>query len=292
MVEELGGTIAQYLGDGLLIYFGYPHAHEDDPIRALHAALQLLDEMPRTSERIAAGIPLLHERPLQIRIGVHAGPVVMAAPDAAAHQEPLAVGETPNLAARLQGEAAAGSVLISGSTERLVRGAFELEALGERALRGITEPVPIFRVLAASGLAGLARRRGVGLSHFVGRAAELAYLESFVEQAARGQGRAVLVEDEAGIGKSRLVAALREGLAGRAHEWLELRGSALDEHSSFHPVVERARAALGLDALESDDERLAEIESALRDAGVRKAEPTAAAQRTPTCRPAAAYVRY
>src|SRR5262249_25431724 len=171
--------IAQLLGDGLLIYFGYPVAHEDDPHRAVRTGLGILAAMEDLYTRLQQEQGL-H---LAIRIGIHTGLVVVGAMGSTGRQEQLALGETPNVAARIQGLAASNTVAISDATYRLVQGYFQCQDLGARALRGITEPMHIYLVLSASGATSrldVAQPRG--LTPLVGRESEVALLLERWEQ--------------------------------------------------------------------------------------------------------------
>ncbi len=246
IVEGLDGHVGQYLGDGVLVYFGYPRAHEDDAVRAVRAALRIQAEMPAVAARLAEQVPDIEAGDVQARIAVHTGSVVVGAMggggDAAG---PQALGDTLNIAARLQELAEPGGVVISEATRRLVRGAFILSEPSDTALRGIRDPVRSYAVLRASGMGSrLDPSSAAGLRPLVGREQEVALLVDRWEAAADGQGQVVLVSAEAGMGKSRLVHALRERLAEQPHSWLEARGSAEHENTAFHPVIEALEQTL------------------------------------------------
>src|SRR5262249_31764821 len=138
IIERYEGHVAQYLGDGLLVYFGYPAAHEDDAARAVRAGL-------RTIEAVQA-LPTRLTRPLQVRIGIHTGPVVVREMGGGRRQEQLALGETPNLAARIQGHAEPDTVFLSAATYRLIEGLFDCEDRGQPALKGVSAPLSLYRV--------------------------------------------------------------------------------------------------------------------------------------------------
>lgn len=150
VIERFGGHIAQYLGDGLLVYFGYPQAHEDDAQRAVRAGLGMVEALQPLKSRLASRTGLR----LAVRLGVHTGLVVVGEMGAGGRQEQLAFGETPNIAARLEGLAAPDTVVISATTLRLVQGYFTVESLGPHALKGVATPMLLYRVLAASGVQG------------------------------------------------------------------------------------------------------------------------------------------
>lgn len=257
------GTIAQYLGDGLLVYFGYPEAHEDDAVRAVQTALEILRELPALDEALAVRLPALRGRPLAVRIGIHTGEVVVGT--LGRGRDGLAMGDTINITARLQGEAEAGTVVVSDATRRLVRDAFDLEGLGERSLKGIHEPLHVYRVLSGGGWT---RREDEPLTPFVGREHELSLLLDQWDQVRQGCGQVALVAGEAGIGKSRLVRVLRERLQGQAHLWLEGRGSPYYENSAFHPVLALLRAEIELDAQPDPEARARRLEEALEPTGL------------------------
>src|SRR5262245_5723877 len=209
IVRRFDGFVAQYLGDGILVYFGYPQAHEDDGERAVRAGLELIAALARVETRA----------PLRTRVGIATGLVVVgqlvASDDA---QERGIVGETPNLAARLQGIAQPNTVVIAESTRRLLGSLFELQDLGTRELKGIAEPVRVWTALRDRSVEGrFEALRASNLTAFVGREEESELLLRRWSRAKTGEGQVVLLSGEAGIGKSRLTAALLEHLAGRPH---------------------------------------------------------------------------
>ncbi|MFT3858686.1 MAG: adenylate/guanylate cyclase domain-containing protein [Aquabacterium sp.] len=204
LIARHGGSVAQYLGDGLLVYFGYPQAREDAAVRAVQCALSLVSALG------ALAMPALAQ-PLRTRIGVHTGMVVVGDVGAGLRHEPLALGEAPHLAARLQALARPDTVLISQATRQLAAGHFEYEDAGLHALKGIAEPRQVWRVRAARPQASRfeARRQAgqAGLSPLVGRADLLALLADRWRLATCGQGQVVVISGEAGMGKSRLIRA-------------------------------------------------------------------------------------
>jgi class 3 adenylate cyclase len=166
VIQRFDGYIAQYLGDGLLVYFGYPQAHEDDAQRAGHAGLGLLEAMEPLNARLA------QERGMRlaVRVGIHTGPVVVGAMGGGGRQEQLALGDTPNLAARLQGLAAPNTVVVSAATLGLIEGFFTCQALGEHPLKGVDEPLPVYQLLAGERSTDAPRRRGAPWLDAPGRA--------------------------------------------------------------------------------------------------------------------------
>ncbi|MEQ8514462.1 MAG: adenylate/guanylate cyclase domain-containing protein, partial [Chromatocurvus sp.] len=198
-IERQKGHIAQYLGDGILVYFGYPNAHEDDARRAVDAGLGILHGI----ETLNHDKHIMPAVELAVRVGIHTGPVVVGEVGAGQHRENLALGRTPNVAARIQSSAQAGTVLISGDTARAVRGYFEYETLGERQLKGLSEPVTLHRVLRGSGVRSrLDASRRLGLTAFTGRSTETAQLFATwhrVADTAAGS-HTLLLRGEPGIG--------------------------------------------------------------------------------------------
>src|SRR5262249_40313650 len=235
VIQRFDGYVAQYLGDGLLVYFGYPVAHEDDGQRAIWTGLGLLDAMDPLNTRLA----LPPGDRVAIRLGVHTGVVVVGDVGEGVRQEPLALGETPNIAARLQSLAAPNTLVLSAATYQLIEGYFTCKTLGEQSLRGRAQPLQVYRVLQASGVQSrfeVAAARG--LTPLVGRAPEV---ELLVERWARvktGMGQVVVLAGEAGIGKSRLVQVLKDHVAGEAHTWVECRGSPYYQHTALYPVID------------------------------------------------------
>jgi predicted ATPase/class 3 adenylate cyclase len=250
-VARYAGHVAQYLGDGLMVYFGWPIAHEDDAERALHAALEIVQEV----KKVAAPAPL------RVRIGVATGPVVVGETGAGDASVPkIAVGETPNVAARVQGLAGPDEIVIAATTERLVAGAFELKDLGEHALRGILEPVRTYRVIATGHAEDLfAARRGRSSAPLVGRESELALLEERWRQALDGEGQVVVLSGEAGIGKSRIARSLRSRLDPGAHAFLSYQCSPFFSNTAFYPVIEHLRRAAGFVEEEPAESKLAKL---------------------------------
>ena len=204
-VQRFGGFVAKYMGDGVLVYFGYPQAHEDDAERAVRAGLEL----------VAAVSGLKTHAPLQTRVGIATGLVVVGdLIGSGASQEQAIVGETPNLAARLQGIAEPNSVVIAESTRKLVGNLFELEDLGAQDLKGIAGPVRAWAALRPSSVESrFEALHASGLTELVGREEELELLLRRWSKAKTGEGQVVLLSGEPGIGKSRLTAALLERLA-------------------------------------------------------------------------------
>jgi class 3 adenylate cyclase/tetratricopeptide (TPR) repeat protein len=248
-VEALGGHVARYMGDGILVYFGYPQAHEDDAARAVHAGLGILENLRAAND---SGRPSWHDARLSARIGIYTGLVVVGKVGAGpARDQDAITGETPNIANRLQTEAASNTVVIGDATQRLVDGLFDLEDLGPRRLKGVSNPIRLYRVLGESDAVdrfGLRARARRGMTPLVGREAELDMLRRRWRQVRDGEMRSILLEGDAGIGKSRLLRALRDSLRGEAYEFLPLFCTSHNLNSAFWPVLDWFRRALRLGA--------------------------------------------
>jgi class 3 adenylate cyclase len=265
-VDRFDGYIARYVGDGLLIYFGYPNAREDSAERAVHAGLGILDEL------LTLNVDLLrlHDIELRVRIGIHTGLVVAGEMGSGPAREKLSiVGETPHIAARLQSVAPPASVVISDATRDLVEGYFVTEALGQQELRGVARPVGVHRVISPTGAVGrlnvAGRRR---LTPLVNRTQELAVLAQAWHEAKRGQGRAVHLRGEAGIGKSRIVRELLSRLGPEIGEVQSWQCSGLHRGTALHPVIRLLERLLGLDRSQSPAEQLMSVNQAVAAAGL------------------------
>ena len=237
-VRRFGGFVAKYMGDGVLVYFGYPQAHEDDAERAVRAGLEL----------IAAVSALKAPVSLQTRVGIATGLVVVGDLIGSGEaQERGIIGETPNLAARLQGIAEPNMVVIAEATRRLIGNLFELEDLGAKDLKGIAGPARAWAALRASSVEGrFEALHATGLTALVGREEELELLLRRWSKAKTGEGQVVLLSGEAGIGKSRLTAALLERLAGEPHSRLRYFCSPQHTDSAFYPIIGQMERAAGL----------------------------------------------
>src|SRR4030095_15016959 len=229
VIDRFEGRIAQYLGDGLLVYFGFPVAHEDDARRAVLSGLGILEALEQLNQRLEP------ERGVKLaaRLGIHTGLAVVGEIGGHGRQDQLAVGETPNVAARLQGLAAPHTLLVSAATHRLVYDFFTVQDLGEHAIRGLSVAMRLYRVLGESGAQSrLEGARLGGLTELVGRRPELDVLLDRWAQARHG-GQAGRLSGEAGIGKSRLVEALRDHVVGEPHVRLECRCFPYYQHTAL-----------------------------------------------------------
>jgi class 3 adenylate cyclase/predicted ATPase len=257
-VARFAGFIAKYMGDGVLVYFGYPEAHEDDAERAVRAGLAVIDvvESLMTPER------------LNVRLGIASGLVVVGdLIGAGAAQERGVVGETPNLAARLQALAQPGTLVIADSTRRQVGALFEIEDLGPQHLAGFSDPQRAWRVVRESGVVSrFEALRGEALTAFVGREEEIELLLRRWQRATAGEGQVVLLSGEAGIGKSRLAGALHDQLVGEAHTRLRYFCSPHHQDSALYPFITQLERAAGFAREDTVETRLDKIEALLAPA--------------------------
>jgi class 3 adenylate cyclase/tetratricopeptide (TPR) repeat protein len=235
VIARYDGFVARYLGDGILTYFGWPTAHEEDAERAVRAALEIVQTVKSASST----------EDLSVHIGIATGPVVVGEATGAGDNAKLAVGSTPNLAARLQALAAADQIVIAASTRRLVGSTFALTDLGGHSLKGIAEPQHVWIVLGESGQVSRFEALRSRETPLVGRQEEVALLLRRWEQAKRGEGRVALISGESGIGKSRLTAALSEHVETVAHARLRYFCSPYHQDSAFYPVIGQLERAAG-----------------------------------------------
>jgi len=278
VIQRFEGHIAQYLGDGLLVYFGYPQAHEDDVRRAVRSGLGMVEAM----ETLNTHLEQVRGVRLAVRLGIHTGLVVVGEIGSGGRQEHLALGETPNIAARLQGLAAPDTVVISEATAHLIHGYFVCQPLVAQALKGLPQPLQVYRVLHESGAQtqfDVVTPRG--LSPLVGRDEEVVLLHRRWEQATTGMGQVVLLSGEAGIGKSRLVQVLKEHITSEPHTRIELRGSPYHQQSALYPVIDQLQRLLTQrqqaldgsgDSAGKEAEPLRTLEAALTASGVALSE--------------------
>src|SRR5215831_2924239 len=276
VIARFEGHIAQYLGDGLLVYFGYPLAHEDDAQRAVRAGLGMVEAVGTLNTCLARDT----EVRLAVRLGIHTGVVVVGEMGSGGRLEHLALGETPNIAARLQALAAPDTVVISAATFRLVQGYFTAEELGTHTLRGVAAPVSVYRMVAESGVQS--RLDAIAPTHLtplVGREEEVALLHRRWDQATAGLGQVVLLSGEAGIGKSRLVQMLKDHITPEPHTRIEWRGSPYHQQSALYPVIDHLHRLLRWRPDDLPPERLRALEATLAPSGLElsKAVPLLAA---------------
>jgi class 3 adenylate cyclase/predicted ATPase len=257
LVESNGGFVAGYMGDGVLAYFGYPRAHEHDSERAVRAGLALVEAVPKLAT--AAGSPL------QVRVGIATGLVVVGDLIGSGEaQERGVVGETPNLAARLQAIAETNTVVIADSTRRLLGNIFELKDLGRRDLKGIAGPARAWAALRPSPAESrFDAMHATGLTALVGREEESELLLRRWSRAKSGEGQVVLLSGEAGIGKSRLTAALLERLTPEPHRRLRYFCSPQHTDSAFYPIIGQMERAARLAHDDKPQARLDKLDAVL-----------------------------
>ena len=258
-VTGLGGHVLKRLGDGLMALFGYPVAQENDAERAVRAALAV----QRAFAEINAKNRGKNAPELLARVGVESGPVVVEGSGEV-------FGDAPNVAARVEAAAEPGSVLVTMNVQRQIAGLFVVEEQGARELKGVSEPVQLFRIVRASG----GRRRGGAraLTPFVGREEELGLLVRRWERARAGDGQLTLIVGDPGLGKSRLIEEFHTSLVETPHTWVEWSASQLLQNTPLHPLAEWGRLRFGGDA--PAEERLADLEGTLRLIGLDPAEHT------------------
>ena len=271
VIARFDGYIAQYLGDGLLIYFGYPLAHEDDAQRAVRAGLGIVEAMAQLN----ACLERDHGVQLAVRLGIHTGLVVVGDVGGGPRQEQLALGETPNLAARLQGIAAPNTLVISATTSQLLGGFFACQSLGAQLLKGFAQPLEVYQVLYESTARSRLEAAGrTGWTPLVGREQEISLLVERWAQVTEGVGQVVLLSGEAGIGKSRLVQVLMAHVAAGPQTWLTpCQCSPYYQHTALYPMIDvLGRVALRFEREESPEQKLRKLEGFVVQYGLPLAE--------------------
>ncbi len=262
VVARYNGYVAKYMGDGVLVYFGYPQAHENDAERAARAGLGIVEAMAD----IGSAHALLGEVDLTVRVGINTGLVVVGdIVGEGASEEASVVGETPNVAARLQALSEPNQVVIGPLTHELIGEAFAYESLGPRRLKGIAEPVHAWRVLREGDLDGDDEAAPLeGGLPLVGRQEELGLLLRSWEASKKGHGQAVLIQGEAGIGKSRLVEALREQVSREDYIWVAHRCSPYHANSTLYPAIEHLKRVMGWKPEDGAEAKIEKLEAALK----------------------------
>lgn len=266
VILQHGGQVARFVGDGILVYFGYPKAHEDDARRAVRSGLKIIEEVRTLSTQIRAerGVAL------SVRVGVHTGLVLAGDLGSGDTLELMGVvGETPNIAARIQELSGPDTVLVSDSTQRLVEGLFQFDNLGPHKLNGVSRAITIFRVLKESGIPtrfeAVAKR---GLTPLVGREEEVGLLLKRWEQTKNNEGQVVLLSGEAGIGKSRITQALLDRIVGSAHFRLRYYCSPLHISRALWPVIEQIERACKISRDDPVDNKVRKLTKFFQEEGV------------------------
>ena len=254
-IARYGGEVARYFGDGVMAFFGWPRAHEDDAVRAIHAALEIVSGVTKISGPVI----------LSCRVGVCSGPVIVGEIGNSTNSWSMdAVGETPNMAARLQTLAATNTVLISESTRRLVSAAFDLQDLGLQELKGVTEPLHVYLVLAAKNIASRFEAAHAGsLTPLVGRSTELSLLLDRWQKVKEGDGQVIILSGTPGVGKSRLLHELKSHVQQESPVLLHHQCSPYHSQSAFFPVIEQIEHAAQLTTREGDADKIAKLKAYL-----------------------------
>src|SRR5215472_9632011 len=265
-VTRSGGHVAKYLGDGLMVYFGWPEAHEDDAERAVRAGLALVDDVDAMNGRLTVE----HNVKLSVRVGIETGSVVMGR---GGGEGADVFGDAPNVASRVQSAAEPDSVVITSAVHELVSGLFVVEDRGAHQLKGIERPIQLYRATQSTVARRLTQRPEARMqTPFVGRDDDMRLLLSRWERAREGQGQVALVMGEPGIGKSRLVEEFRAHIRDDPHVWVECAGEQLFQSTPFHVVRQILDQGLGWRGDESPEERLTQLELRLERAGLKVGE--------------------
>ncbi len=260
IIERFKGHVAQYLGDGLLVYFGYPVAQEDEAYQAVRSGIDILAGLKQAdaiTDRLGS--------PMRVRIGVHTGSVVIGEMGAPGRHERLALGDTPNIAARVQGIARPDEILISGSTHRLIEGLFDVEALGPQDLKGVSKALDLYRVVGegtAESRFEVALSTGK-LTRFVGQNEELALLNQHWTSAQNARGQVILLSAEPGMGKSRLAQEFKDRIADKEIRHMAFRCSPYHQASPLYPVIQVMQRVFRFDADDTPANKLAKIDATL-----------------------------
>jgi class 3 adenylate cyclase/predicted ATPase len=253
-IRRYGGEVARYFGDGVMAFFGWPRAHEDDAVRAIHAALEIIPGVTKIPGPVI----------LTCRVGVCSGPVVVGEIGESGTWSMDAVGETPNIAARLQTLAAVNTVLISESTRRLVSAAFDFQDLGPQELKGVTEPLHVYRVLSAKSITRRFEAAHPGsLTPLIGRSTELSLLLDRWQKVKEGDGQVIFLSGIPGVGKSRLLHELKSHIQQEPHVLLHHQCSPYHSQSAFFPVIGQIEQAAQLTAREADADKIAKLKAYL-----------------------------
>jgi class 3 adenylate cyclase/predicted ATPase len=269
VIQHYAGHIAQYLGDGLLVYFGYPTAHEDDARRAVHTGLGIVQAIATLNTHLT----VQYRVQLAVRLGIHTGPVVVGVMGGGGRHEHLALGETPNVAGRLQALAPANAIVISAVTARLVQGSFALEDLGTHTLHGVAEPMTVSRVRGLLATPGPDEEFvTAAVPVLVGREEESGLLRRRWEQSQAGLGQVVYLSGEAGIGKSALVEGLRAQVRAEGLPCMALRCSPYHTTSALYPILTHMEHLLQFAPDDAPAIKLSKLETGLRSSGLPLAE--------------------
>ena len=265
-IQSWGGHVAKYMGDGVLVYFGHPQAHEDDVERAVCAGLALVEAV--------AGLRTPFAESLGARVGISTGPVVVGEliGEGAAHERNV-VGETPNLAARLQALAKPNTVVIGPTTHQLAHAFFEYADLGSHELKGFSTPIQAWQVIGTTKAeTRFEAAHEAGVTRFVGREQEIALLMDRWSQAIGGEGQVVLISADPGMGKSRITQVLRERLAGEPHTRLRYQCSPHHQNSTLYPFIDQLERAVKFEREDTADSKLDKLATLLAQSATNLTE--------------------
>ena len=265
VIHRYEGHIAQYMGDGILVYFSYPLSHEDDAKRAIKAALEILGAVGAIHKSPPSRTRL--QQPLQVRIGIHSGPVFVGGIGERGKREMLALGDTVNIAAHMQKLVDPNKVVISSSNYPLVEGLFEFKEIGSTELEGLPPQMKLYEVLGERMVSRFEPVSVRGLTPLVGRQTELRILFDSWDRVKRGEGQAVLISGEAGIGKSRLVHELKEQINGKSHTLLESQCLPYFQNSDFYPLIYLMERMVCFRKEDSQEEKAKKLESFVEEYG-------------------------
>ncbi len=263
--DGFGGPVAQTMGDGLQVYFGYPIAQGDDARRAVTSGLRIAEAVARIDARAS------RERSVRahVRVGIHTGLVVAAETSPTSGADPRSIiGQAPRTASQMKRQAPPGGVVVSAATHHLVKGHFVTESLGVRAIEGASVPTELFLVKSEQNLDAVDETVQVASAPIVGRDAELGLLVDRWEQLKTGTGHVIQLMGEAGIGKSRILRAFKESLREEKVTWLESRCSPYFQSTALHPIVELFTRMLRLDAADSPERKAEKLTDAVRGHGL------------------------
>ena len=269
VIENYGGHLARYIGDGLLVYFGYPTNYEDAAYRAVSAALEIVQAIKSIDTKLSE-----LKISLSVRIGINTGKVVVGDIGTGDQRESMGVvGDVPNIAARLQSAAEPDTVIIGNNTRRLIEGMFELEDLGQQTFKGSSDPIGVFKVTRGSDVPSRFEASAKkGLTHLIGRDAEIGLLNERWKQIEEGDGQVLLLSGEAGIGKSRILKRFRDQLKDSKHWRYLYYSSAHHQSSAFYPIISQVEHSLGFEAHDSNEIKLAKVEKQLKQLNLPLAE--------------------
>ena len=268
VIGRYEGHIAQYLGDGILVYFGYPRAHEDDAQRAVRAAIEVIEAV----KRLGPPVKNAEELRLAVRIGIDSGAVVVGEIGGDANF-PLALGETPNVAARLQGVAEPNTVVVGENTHRLIEGLYVCDDLGPQSLKGVSHPARAFRVLHESETHSRFEVKALrGLVPLIGREEEVELLYKRWQQSADGEGQAILLSGESGVGKSRIVLGFKDRLKDDAENRVLYFCSPYHRDTPYYPVIDQLERILHFAKHDTPEQKLDKLETVMSGLGLTLAK--------------------